>query len=164
MGMVGCFASVSKEDLIRLKDNPDQVDEYLHPDDGEGEPPFYVDVDKSWHAIHFMLAGSAEEGSTPEAQAVLGGEAVGEDAGYGPARLMSPEEVDAVARALEPLTPEVFAQRYDPKKMDSEGIYPEIWERDGQEGLDYILEFYQQLRVFYLDARERGDGAVLWLS
>ena len=48
--------------------------------------------------------------------------------------------------------------------MDDEGIYPEIWERDGQEGLDYILEFYRQLRVFYLDARERGDGAVLWLA
>ena len=48
--------------------------------------------------------------------------------------------------------------------MDAAKVYPEIWVRDGAEGLDYILDNYQQLRTFYLDARERGEGAILWLS
>jgi hypothetical protein len=164
MGMVACFAAVSVDDMRRLVDDPDLVPDYLYPDDGESEPPHYVDLDKAWHAIDYMLVGPSGNRQGIEALAVLGGLEIGEDMGYGPARLLLPELVRDVAELLEPLTAEVLAARYDPKAMDEADIYPQIWERDGAEGLDYILHFYGPLRTFYLEARDRGDAALLWIS
>jgi len=165
MGMVGCFAAVSPETLRELKDSPEDIEEYLYPNDGEDEPPNYIDVDKAWHGIHFMLTGSADGGEEPLSLAVLGGEEVGEDMGYGPARLLTPQQVQAVSVALTTLGEDGFRSRFAPQKMETAGVYPDvIWVRDGQEALDYVLENYQQLVAFYADAAARGDGAVLWLS
>jgi hypothetical protein len=71
MGMVGCFAAASPETLGKLKDNPDEIESYIYPNDGEDEPPNYLDVDKAWHGIHFMLTGSADggEGRSQESSA-----------------------------------------------------------------------------------------------
>jgi hypothetical protein len=49
--------------------------------------------------------------------------------------------------------------------MEAKQIYPDvIWVRDGQEALDYALDNYQQLQVFYRDAAARGDAVIQWLS
>jgi hypothetical protein len=40
MGMVGCFAAVSPETLKRLRSDPEAIEEYLYPNDGEDEPRF----------------------------------------------------------------------------------------------------------------------------
>ena len=69
MGMVACFASASPEELTRLLNDPTGLEEYLHSE--TDDPPDYIDLDKSWHAIHYMLCGDAMEGSGPGAQAVL---------------------------------------------------------------------------------------------
>ena len=165
MGMVGCFAAVSPKTLGELKDCPAEIESYLYPNDGEDEPPNYLDVDKAWHGIHFMLTGSADGGEEPLSLAVLGGEAVGEDMGYGPVRVLTPEQVQAVSAAFATLGEDVFRSRFVPEEMEAAGIYPDvIWVRDGQEALDYVLENYRQLVAFYSEAAGRGDGAILWLS
>jgi hypothetical protein len=65
MGMVACFAAVSPDMLARLQNDPESIEEYLYPDDGEGEPPNYVEVDKAWHGIHYLLTGKADGGQPP---------------------------------------------------------------------------------------------------
>ncbi len=162
MGMVGCFRALSKTEIQRVQLDPDAVMELL--DSEGGEETYTVDVDKAWQAIHYMLTGTAEAGEAPASLAVLGGTEIGEDIGYGPPRILLPAEVKQVADFLEALPPEAFAQRYAPKAMDAAGVYPEIWVRDGADGLAYILEWYQVLRAFYLDARLRQDGVLLWLG
>ena len=162
MGMVGCFRALKKSEMETLQLDPERVLEFL--DDDDSEDVYAIDVDKAWHAIHYMLTGSADGGPEPACLAILGGVEIGEDLGYGPPRLLNAEYVASVATLLESLTPDIFAKRYDPKAMDAAGIYPEIWERDGDEGLDYVLEWYQVLRTFYIDARGRHDGVLLWLS
>lgn len=163
MGMVGCFAAVDAATLRRLKDDPELIDGYLHPDDGDSDPPGYVDIDKAWHGIHYLLSGSADVGAEPMSWAVLGGEEIGDEIGYGPARVMAPEQVHSVAAWL----PEdsVFKSRFDPQAMEKAKIYPEqIWVRDGADALDYLVENYRELVAFYKRAAERGDGAILWFS
>jgi hypothetical protein len=162
MGMVACFASASSEELTRLLNDPTGLEEYLHSE--TDDPPDYIDLDKSWHAIHYMLCGDAMEGSGPGAQAVLGGQEIGEDWGYGPARYLTPEEVAQVASFLDSLPPTAFSSRFAPDAMDAAEIYPQIWVRDGDEGLEYILEYYEQLRTFYRDVAAKGHGAFLWIS
>lgn len=164
MGMVACFAAVDPDTLARLRAEDDSIEEYLYPEDGDSEPPNSIDIDKAWHGIHYLLTGQAEGGGGPEALAVFGGEEFGPEVGYGPARFLSPEQVAAVAAALSQITPEALAARYNPKDMSEKNIYlTPMWERDGAEALDYALEYYQQLPVFYRDAASRGDAVIQWL-
>ena len=165
MGMVGCFAAVSTEALKDLREDPESIEEYLYPNDGEDEPPYYIDIDKAWHGIHYLLTGSAEGGAEPLSLAVMGGEEFGPEVGYGSARFLTPAQVALVAGALSQLTLDYLESRFNAKDMEAKDIYPDaIWVRDGKEALDYLLENYQQLVTFYRDAAERGDGAIQWLA
>lgn len=164
MGMVACFAAVPLDVLNRLRAEEESIEEYLYPEDGEDAPSNSIDLDKSWHGIHYLLTGQAEGGSGPESLAILGGVEFGPDVGYGPARFLLPAQVSAVAQALAALSPQDLAKRFNPKDMAAKDIYlSPMWERDGQEALDYALEYYQHLPVFYRDAAQRGDAVIQWL-
>ena len=109
-----------------------------------------------------MLTGQAEGGEEPLAWAVLGGEETGDDAGYGPARILRPDQVKSVSSALASIDKSEFSSRYDPAAMKAADIYlSDMCVRDGEEALEYIVENYLGLTDFYRDAAERGDGAVL---
>lgn len=163
MGMAGCYAAVDAATLALLKADPDSIPEFLFPDDGEGEPANYCDLDKAWHGIHYLLTGQADGGPEPLSLAVHGGEEVGEDVGYGPARFLTPAQVRTVSAALDRITEANLRARFDPRAMDAAEIYPAIWGRDGQEALDYLVENYLPWVAFYRAAAQRGDGMITWL-
>jgi Domain of unknown function (DUF1877) len=165
MGMAGCFAAIDPHTQQKIRNDPTLMEAFLYPDDGESEPEHCTDVDKAWHGIHFVLTGKAEGGEGPLALAVLGGDEVGDEVGYGPARFLTPAQVQEVATALEMLTIKEFEKGFKPAEMVAAEIYPEvIWERDGLEALSYVVENFQQMVAFYRDTAARGDGAVLWLT
>jgi Domain of unknown function (DUF1877) len=162
MGMVGCFRALPPEQIEELQLHPDAVVELMDFEDVDAD---IIDVDKAWHAIHYMLTGNAKRGDDePASLAILGGVEVGGDIGYGPARLLEPQDVARVADYLEKLPPEFFAEYYNPEAMDAMGIYPEIWMRDGEEGLRYVRDWYQLLRTFYINSSKQNNGVLLWLS
>lgn len=163
MGMIGCFAAVNPQTLEDLVSNPEGLVAYLFPEEDD-EPPNSIDIEKSWHGMHYMLAGASYGGEGPLALAVLGGEPIGEDLGYGPARFLTADQVKAVAAALDALGEEGFRSRYAPQAMEDAQIYPDIWVREGDEALDYVMHYYRHLVAFYADAAQRGDGALLWLN
>jgi hypothetical protein len=151
--------------LARLQNDPESIEEYLYPDDGEGEPPNYVEVDKAWHGIHYLLTGKADGGQPPLGLAVFGGEEFGPEVGYGPARFLTPSQVAAVSTALSGLSVADLEERFDPEDMEAKDIYPDaIWMREGREAFDYLVEYYQPLVVFYRDAAARGDAVLQWLA
>ena len=45
MGMIGSFIAINQETLDRLRGDPDLLEDYLYPDDGE--PPNSMDVEKA---------------------------------------------------------------------------------------------------------------------
>src|SRR4051812_41190420 len=148
------------QQLAEALASPDRLDALLYDDPSEELPE--VDADKAWHGIHWLLTGSADETQPaaatrglfrrrtattvgPEGMAVLGGEPIGEDNGYGPARVLRPDEVVAVAEALRPLTPEVLGHRMDSAAMAAAELYPGIWdEEDVYE--EYLGPSYAGLR------------------
>jgi hypothetical protein len=166
MGMAAYFTPVAAEKLDELKADPSRMESFLFPDedDGDEDPEGSVDLDKAWHGIHFVLCALAKDDHAPLAAAVLGGEELGEDAGYGPPRVLDPSEVQEVASALEAVSIEMFEASFDPHAMAAAEIYPNIWERDGKEALDYLTHFFPTLVSFYREAASRGSGAVLWLA
>lgn len=121
-----------------------------------GEP---LGIDKAWHGLHFLLTGSSTDTKPPLGAAILGGQEVGEDLGYGPARYLSPAEVAAVADALDQVTHADLDIRYDPSAMEGEKIYPGGW--DDPDSADWLIETFDEVKAYYAQARDRGYGMLL---
>jgi Domain of unknown function (DUF1877) len=193
MSMIGNFRSLSDEDVRALLEQPSRVEQLLYGEHAfpgtNGEvvslfghgltPPSEadgweqagdgdeLDVDKAWHGIHFLLTGTAWEGSFPLNFIVSGGKEVGDvDVGYGPARALMSEDVRRLNAALEPLTSEELKRRFDSEQMTRLQIYPEIWDRDPEEddSLAYLIEYYTDLRDFVRRTAQRGHGLLVYLN
>jgi Domain of unknown function (DUF1877) len=125
------------------------------------------DLDKAWHGIHYLLTGTAYEGDGPISYLLTGGEAVGDiDVGYGPARALTPAQVDDFHQALVNLTAEDLRARFNPAEMKALEIYPDIWDRDPAEDdtLEYCLEYFKTLRNFVDMAASKQQALLIYLS
>jgi hypothetical protein len=94
----------------------------------------------------------------------LGGDEVGEDHGYGPARLLRPETVRAVATALGALNVETLRARFDPEAMAAAEIYPHIWAVGTDEFDSYLAPNFAELRRFYRTAATNGQAVLLAIA
>ena len=143
----------------RLLEESDGLEELLEPDDAETS----IDLDQTWHGIHWLLTGSEGPTADVPSEAIFGGDPVGEDLGYGPARVLPAERVTAVAAALRDLDPDTLRTRMDPAAMTSAGIYPDIWdEEDVFE--DELAPAYEDLRSFYAAAAQAGESVIQTIS
>jgi hypothetical protein len=122
-----------------------------------------LDIAKAWHGLHFLLAGAAWATTAPPGDAVLGGCSIGDDLGYGPARVMRPDEVKDTALALKVLTVEPFRKRFDADGMAAAEIYGGRWQDAGVEELDWLVDAFEEVQRCFVDASERGDGMLLYL-
>ncbi len=134
--MICTLYSVPEQWARRLTGDPSRIHELLRSPGEQGDG---VSLEKSWHGLHFALTGSAWGGDPPLNFLAGGGDPVGdEDLGYGPARLLLPDQVELLSSALGGITDEEFARRFDLSALEREGVYPQIWD----EPLDDLLEEY----------------------
>ena len=164
MSMIGNFVAITSDDLDRLISDPDEIEELLYPDGGSRNPENHLDIDKAWHGIHFLLTGESEECDDLLSQVVMGGTALGPDVGYGPARYLTPQQVSQLAGVLAKLPSTSLAARYAPAEMEEAGIYPDIWQRDGDEALEYLLHYYDKLVDFYHQGAAQGHAVLQYLN
>lgn len=169
MGMVLCLRTVSDATLEHVLSDPDSVNDLLDDatveDDGTlTDEGLHADLDKAWHAIHFLLTRSVWEGKWPEAFLLVGGRQIGDvDVGYGPARGLTRAETAAVAEMLARITVDELASRFDGRALDHAKVYPEIWSRDGDDALEYLKSCYSQLREFVSTARAKKMGMLIFM-
>jgi uncharacterized protein DUF1877 len=164
MSMIGNYLRITEVQLSRLLEDPSTIVDVLYPDDGQGDhaPTRHLDIEKSWHAIQFLLTGDPWSGEPPLQNAVMGGRELGEeDVGYGPARYLSAAEVAAVAAALAGISGEELWSRFDEGGFARAEIYPQRWSYDGKE---YVLAHYEALREFFKDAAAAQDAMLLYLN
>ena len=123
-------------------------------------------MDKAWHAIHFLLTGTAWGGDPPLNFIAAGGTEIGDDLGYGPARGLTSAEVRTLASALKALPRDSLLQRFDPAALTAAEIYPDIWDRAPEEDdtRGYVAEYYEQLRSFILDAAAAGEALLISIT
>ena len=155
---------VDADEIARLVDDPGFAEVLLFGDE-EAEPvldPRQLDVEKLWHGVHWLLTGTVEETSEGLGAVLMGGVPLGDDIGYGPARLMRPDEVASVYRALVAVPESECIARFDPVAMNDAGVYPQIWDRAWTlpEGL---LPALRSIVEQYAVATARGDGLLLAL-
>lgn len=124
-----------------------------------GEDPDVLELDKSWHTLHYLITGSAEPTDSALGRAILGGKEIGPDLGYGPARLLTAPEVQETARALSQVSPADLTQRFDLTKMSAAGIH--ACHDDGE--LALALEYFERLKPFYAESAVRGSAMLSYI-
>ena len=163
MSMIGNYLKLSAEQLNELLQDPDSAETLAYPDDEE-DATDALDIDKSWHLIHFLLTGKAWGGDGPLADAVLGGDELPDtDAGYGPFRVLAPEDVKATATALAGVSSESLWERFNAKKAEAAEIYPVPW-NGGADDRDYVLHNFEALKTYFQEAAASGSGMLLWIA
>lgn len=120
------------------------------------------DLHKAWHAIHFLLTGSAEEAPLPEGYLLGGGHAMGEpdpEQMEDQPRLLSPEDVKAFAAVLRPLDEEALRRRFDHAAMRAADVY--CVSHDAGDAFEFAAQYFAKLRAFITHAADAGHGAVV---
>ena len=162
MGMIGNLRPASDAEIGQLLANPAEVTRFLYGSAADGRER--VSLDQAWHAIHFALTGSRLGGAEPLNFLVAEGQPVGSvDVGYGPARVLSSDQVRAIASALAALAPDDVAQRVDVAVLDQEQIYPGNWQANGR-GVDYVVATYRDMRELIARLADQGLGLVLYIN
>jgi hypothetical protein len=128
----------------------------------------FVDLDKAWQALHYLLTGMPRDGEGPLAFLLQGGTPVGEeDLGYGPARAFRPQEVAAIADALAEVSQRTLLPRFDLKKFERLEIYPGRWSEVNLRS-DYDLGYYfgplEDLKRVTRRAKNEHLGMLVWIS
>ena len=128
MGMIGYLREVGDDDLRRLDDAGRAHDLFRRGD------PAVLSLEKSWHALHFLLTGSAEHAGDPLGFLMSGGREVAADFGYGRPRLLGPDAVRGLRDALAGISARsTVGGFYDADDSKPRGIYPGVWDEDPDE-------------------------------
>jgi Domain of unknown function (DUF1877) len=160
--MIGNLRPASDGEIERLLASPPEITRFLYG--AEAAARERVVLNKAWHAIHFVLTGSRLGGDEPLNFLISEGTPVGEiDVGYGPARVLSSQQVREIAGALAQIEPDEVGRRVDLKKFDQELIYPGTWQRDGLDA-DYVVSNYRDMRELIARLAEQGLGMVLYIN
>jgi hypothetical protein len=123
------------------------------------------DLDKAWHGIHYCLNKTEYDAEAPLDFITAGGESAGEvDVGYGPARLFDGKTVKEIEKRISHITTERLRENYSPSEMNKMDIYPNIWEREGDEGFEYIASYFETLQEFISGCSRHGLGMAVYFS
>ena len=129
-----------------------------------GDPARSISLEKAWHGLHFLLTGSAWEGEPPLDFLLRGGEPIGEDDGYGPPRLLRPDEVRALDARLSHVSDDDLWSRFDPSLMEEEDIYPGVWDEPEDDLKEEYLGYFHALKRLVHEAGSRGMALVVMLN
>lgn len=191
MGMTCTFHRVSAAQWDELEADPDQAVEFLMSVPGledaaleellrdparameyftaRASDPARVDLDKDWHALHFLLTEDPSlEGpplsDEPIHQVVLGGTPTDVEGSYGPVRKFSGETLRAVARAIQAVSWDDLRCRFSADAFNDAGIYPCAFDsRWCEDELAGLAENYPRLQRLFADAAAADEVVLIAL-
>jgi hypothetical protein len=127
-----------------------------------------LSLEKSWHMLHYLLTGHAGTGHAP-GDLLLSGEELGDDVGYGPARLHDEIKTSEFSRFLEGQGLARLQAHVDFDAMDRAGVLYGLKQGLGSEAERQMLHqeialYFQLLRDYVRATAEKGDGLMVWIS
>lgn len=169
MSMSGRLLLLDDQELAALLRSPATVHELLARRVYEVERPTdFVDIDRAWHALHFLLVGSAWDPAPPLDFLAVGGEPVGdEDVGFGPARVFRAADVRVLDEALSAHPTAALFDRFDPVRMGELAIYPHGWadfDLADAERVAYFTSAYDEVRALLREGARSGRGVLIWVA
>jgi hypothetical protein len=163
---IGVFRRVSSRVLDELRAQPERIKAILYPQQSETaiDDDVRIDVDTSWHALHFLLAGQPGAGKPP-LDFILGGTPVGDiDLGEGPARSFASAEVRKIAAALALINTDTLRTRWNPGELAQNQIYPGHWDRPVKtSSFEFVAEQFDALKDFVTTTAKAEAGMIVYL-
>jgi len=121
-----------------------------------------LDLDKGWNGLQFLLTGDTYL-TTGLGAALMGGDEVGDDLGYGPARWLTPAEVAAVSEELAGADIDALRADWTNEAAEADGVYPSVWTREPDAVDTWIVPLVGRLRAFYAEATAAEQGVLMAL-
>jgi hypothetical protein len=193
MGMVYVLRRVTDDQLAMLRRKPELLERFLFEEPAEAAveetglmdklvssfgfrrteklaPPREegdeIDLDKSWHLMHFLLTGSADSTDGPESFIVGDWPSIGEvEIGWGKAWAIDSAGIRRFDQVLKGVDEAALFARFDTGEMTEQDVYlGDAFEGDEKTGCEYVLEYLFILRTFVDEAARRGSGAIGYLT
>lgn len=167
MSMIGNLFRVTAKDLEEILNNSSILESKIYSEDSSTVNDL-LDIDKSWEAIFYLLTGhpvaEIEDAKPPLSWTLFSGQVIDEDQdlGYGPAQYITNEQVKQLNIELSKITRENLQQKYNGKKMNEAGVYPQAW--DEPESLEYTLDNFELLKEFYQTAEKENKAVITFIS
>jgi hypothetical protein len=125
-------------------------------------------LDKSWHMLHYLFTGHVDLASAP-GDALMTGEELGEDVGYGPARLQGEKETLDFARFLKTVDLARLQERVNYREMLRIGVYqmPRGPASDAQLEAQLraeVASYFPRLRDYVVRTADKQNGLLIWVS
>ena len=170
--MIMNLLRISKQELENYIQTPSLFEEKLDVlYESEDNDDAFLDIDKAWGGILYLLTGKAFASGTPEDEVdslnriFFSAQFFDEDmdVGYGPAHYLTPEQVAGINHKIASLTEADLKSHYDPEAMNKEEkLYPSLdWD---DEDFEYLYSHFQALQSFFATAASRGEAIVTFLS
>jgi len=158
--MSGNYLMVEESIIEELKSGEVDITEFLYESEHNKED--YLNIDKSWHGIHFLLCADPCGGEKPLFNVVMGGEEINEeDVGYGPARYLTSLEVSEVFEAIKDITKDELSQKFDLEEFSRNDIYPNY---QSQEDFKYLWFHFEQLKNFFEKASNVHKAVIVYIN
>jgi len=163
MGMIGNYFRTDGETVNKVKCGELSLVELCYEAEDSMDSDSFLYIDKSWHAIHFVLSGEVWDATDdPLSKVVLNGNIVNdEDMGYGPAMLLMSDELHDINKALEGFTKEWFLEQFSITDMIANEIYPVMNDENGDDFFEYIYHYFTEI-VDFLKKAEQSNQCVLF--
>jgi hypothetical protein len=168
MSLIGHVYLLPEAKIRALRSQPSDVFGVI---DGAYNDPSrgFVDLDKAWQCLHYLLTGTARDDTGPLSFLLHGGAPVGEEelGGFGPARVFEPAELAVIADALGPVTRHTLLPRFDLKKLEKLEIYPGRWSElnlRSEYELGYYFGPFEELKHVIERGKREGLGMIVWIS
>ena len=155
--MVGSYMQLSEEELTRVLQDSGHIEKWLEDEERQ------ADIDKAWHGLYFLLTGEADLNTIERhslGKAIFGTAVIDEESGLA---YLKSEEVADLSQRLQYIDLSALEARYDVDSMNRYELYP--FERDwGLEEKVYLLEQFEALKHIFLQATQRKQALVTWIS
>lgn len=112
-----------------------------------------TDLDKAWHAIHYLLTGDRD------VRFLLTGHDIAAYGGHVEAH--SPADVAALQARLASKTNEEILSAFDADLFNKMGIYPDQWDESAR---SYVAEWLQRFRLVVDRAADNQCGLAVTLA
>lgn len=167
MSTICCYIRVSQQKLHELQKHPETINQFIISQEEIVRNTNYTDTDKDWHALHFILTGSAQGGEPPLSNVILGGKPLGNiEYGYEIPRYLTAPEVNKTAQVLRDFPMSEFRERFNLEIFAKEKIYPEYWNSidDEDEYLANLVGMFNYLVGFFMETSKKEQALIIYLS
>jgi Domain of unknown function (DUF1877) len=136
--------------------------------DGIGPFEQALNLEKSWHMLHYLATGHTDASNAP-GDALLTGEPLGEDTGYGPARLHDETATRQFGQFLQTLDLAQLQARVNFREMKRLGVYsmpmgPGSDAEHERQLRTEVAHYFPLLRDYVTNMSEKQDGLLIWIS